>query len=274
MNSSFNEAYEDLIVRILHQGDRRQSRNADTIGIFGQAISFNDLESGCMPIPRGRKYYAKGVIGEFAAFLKGPKNVEDFEKFGCNYWKQWADETGILNLDYGNAWRNFNGFDQMAALQKSLKDDPFSRRHLVTGWNPPNLENLSLPCCHFAYQFYVREWHGIRYLDMKWDQRSVDTMLGLPADAIMASLWVVLLANELNYQPGRITMTFGDTHIYAAHEESARQYLRACGNSIQNAWNYGRFELCTSATVDNFTPELIQIVTTTAKPPISFELIK
>ena len=268
MSTKFEHAYTKLILETLKQ-PLRETRNAKTYSHFGQVITFNDLEHGELPIITGRKYYTQGVIGEFAAFLKGPKSVADFEAQGCNYWKQWADEDGSLRVDYGNAWIDFNGYNQLAALTKSIKEDPNGRRHIVTGWNPANLPVLSLPCCHYAYQFYVREE---QYIDLLWNQRSVDVMVGLPADALLAAVWLVILANETGYKPGSISMVFGDTHIYEAHHEGALQYLNQYG-AVPSLMKRGpKYTLAPTAGFNNFTPDMLVLDKWYQSPAIKFEV--
>ena len=179
--------YPNLIRKILKEGSLRHTRAGNTLSIFGEMLKI-DISVG-LPITRGRKLYVKPILGELAALLRGPKSIEDFKKFGCNYWDSWADQEGKLNLDYGNAWRNFNGVDQLKDLVTTLKTNPTDRRMIITGWRPDNLKSLSLPCCHLLYQWYVRE---DKFLDMIWYQRSVDVMVGLPSDIVLASVWTAL----------------------------------------------------------------------------------
>jgi thymidylate synthase len=269
MSTKFEHAYTQLVADTLTQ-PLRATRNAHTHSHFGKVLTFSDLESGELPILSARKYYPKGVIGEFAAFLRGPKAAVDFEAQGCNYWTQWADEDGGLRVDYGNTWIDFNGYNQLEALTRSIKEDPHGRRHLVSGWHPANLSSLSLPCCHYAYQFYVRDG---RYLDMLWHQRSVDVMVGLPADALLAALWTIILANSTAYLPGRITMTFGDTHIYASHVAGAQQYLRTYADTPV-MWRRGpMYDLDSAASLANFTPKMLSLSMWYQGPKIDFEVI-
>lgn len=269
MNTRFEYAYSNLVLETLKQ-PLRETRNARTYSHFGQVITFNDLEHGELPILTGRKYFPKGVIGEFAAFLKGPQTVKDFEDQGCNYWKQWADEDGSIHVDYGNAWIDFNGVNQLECLANSIKEDPNGRRHVVTGWRPDRLPMLSLPCCHYAYQFYVRD---DTYLDMLWHQRSCDVMVGLPADALLAALWTIVLANETGYKPGRITMTLGDTHIYECHHEGALTYLNQYGQVPGMRKRGPLYTLHPRAGFNNFRPDMVTIGSWYESPAIKFELL-
>lgn len=217
---SYEEQYVNILNQILINGEGRKVRNGKTLALFGQALSFSITNE--FPLLRGRKLFYKPVLGELAAMLRGPKTVEDFKKFGCNYWDAWGDDDDRLELDYGNAWIDFNGVNQLAQLIEGIKADPTGRRHLVTGWRPDRLDELSLPCCHMLYQFYVREG---KYIDMIWYQRSADWMIGVPSDAILAAAWNIIVAAETGYKPGKVTMMFGDTHVYSNHIGNADLYL-------------------------------------------------
>lgn len=260
-----HSVYPDLIRKVIEQGTYRTTRAGDAISIFGEMLKV-DMEQG-LPIMQGRKMYLKPVIGELAALLRGPKSVEDFKRFGCNYWDSWADEHGMLELDYGNAWRNFNGVDQLKALVDAIKRDPTDRRLLITGWRPDRLKELSLPCCHLLYQWYVRD---DKYLDMIWYQRSVDVMIGLPSDMVLAAVWTALIAKDCNLVPGNINMCLGDTHIYADHLEGVTDYLRQLKS--MPAPKPVLYALAEEASVFNFTPEMLQLATYESGKPIKFKL--
>ena len=216
-NLEFN--YRLLIKEILAKGDVTTGRNGDTISIFGKQLEFKINKY--FPLLTGRKIFYKGVLGEMAAFLRGPKNIKDFEKWGCNYWKLWADENGNLDVDYGNQWLDFNGINQVDAVIKSLKENPYGRRHIISSWRPDNIEKLSLPCCHYNYQFNVSNGK----LDLLCHQRSVDVAVGLPSDFALAALMVILFANETDLIPGKVVMSLGNTHIYSEHLEKIDTYL-------------------------------------------------
>ena len=217
---SYEANYKKLVKKILDTGELRAGRNGNTKAIFGETLTI-DLNSG-FPLLTGRRIHYKGVFGELAAMLRGPKTLKDFKDYGCNYWDLWARPDGSIDIDYGNAWLDFNGVNQLDALVTGLIENPHGRRHVVTGWRPDRLDMVSLPCCHYAYQWYVRD---NKYLDMLWHQRSVDTMIGLPSDVVFASAWNIILANEVRLIPGKITFTLGDTHIYEEHLNQAKEYL-------------------------------------------------
>lgn len=249
MNNYEND-YKLLVKKILDTGEIKNGRNGKTISIFGESLTV-DI-SGGFPLLTSRKMHYKGVLGELAAMLRGPKHVNDFKEFGCNYWGDWADADGSLRLDYGNLWMDFNGVNQFEQLLDTLRNNPYDRRMVISGWNPANLDKLSLPCCHMLYQWHV-DIDG--KLNMIWYQRSVDTMIGLPSDVVFATAWNILIANEVGYTPGKITFMLGDTHIYEEHINGAKQYLDAKTFKLPT---YTLLAAGGEHTVD-FTPDMLVI---------------
>jgi len=247
---------------------RRKTRNAVTNSYFGEHLVIDSLEHGRFPILLGRKMYYEGVLGELAAFLKGPKHIKDFEKEGCNYWKTWADEDGVIEVDYGNAWLDYNGTNQLEEVVSSLKKDPFGRRHIIDAWRPDHLSTLSLPCCHYSYQWYVT---NSGYLEMVWNQRSVDLMVGLPSDIILCAAWNILMAQTVGLKPGKLHLMLGDCHIYEAHKDGLLQYL------LQTEDLIGRqapiYSVAPDATVFNFSADMLELVGYDPKGPIKFKLL-
>lgn len=222
------------------------------------------------PILQGRKMYPKGILGEFAAMIRRPSCVADFEKWGCNYWGKWADENGKLNLDYGNSWFDFNGVNQVAQLKEKLKNNPTDRRMIITGWKPDGMEDLSLPCCHCFYQFYVRDG---KYLDMIWYQRSVDLMIGLPSDIVFAAAWLISLANEFGLSTGIIKFDLGDCHIYSQHLTGALEYIAAVDkNEVRGVPKYYHSRPIGTDFCD-FKPDDIHLNLYGSCKPIKLELI-
>lgn len=264
--ASFEYEYIELVHKILKEGSQRRCRNGMTKAIFGEKLVLDMSDSNEFPLLHGRKMHYTGVLGEFAAMLRGPNNIADFKKFGCNYWDQFGDADGELNLDYGNAWVDFNGTDQLADVANLLKNDPFNRRILISGWRPDKLSELTLPCCHILYQWFVRGKH----LDMIWYQRSVDTMIGLPSDIVLAAVWNILLANQTGYLPGKITFMLGDTHIYEEHFDNALLFIK----SRKLIRSYPSYALVAKEgmPIENFTPEMISINGYNPQPAIQFEL--
>lgn len=242
--------YCSIITKVILHGEKKKGRNGITRSIFGETMRF-DMPSMGFPVISGRKLYYKAALGEFTAFLNGAKTIDEFKKYGCNYWDRWADSTGGLNIDYGVVWRNTYGFNQLNYVRDKLKNDINSRRILIDTWRPEKLRNLSIPCCHFLYQWYIRDKN---ILDMIWYQRSVDLMLGFPYDMVLAALWNILLANEVNMTPGRLTFMLGDVHIYEEHFDNVTKYIN---NVRENNFNIVEYELDKTATVDNFTPDML-----------------
>ena len=260
----FEQDYRELILKVMIEGEARKTRNAETIAIFGSSLSF-DLRTDGFPLLQGRKIFYKGVFGELAAMLRKPTHIDDFTKWGCNFWGQWAEDDGSINVDYGNAWFANHQIDKLKFM---LANDPTNRRMMISGWRPDRLNNLSLPCCHYNYQFYVEQGNT---LHMVWTQRSVDVMIGLPSDMVFAAAWLMAIANEFGFTAGSVKMDFGDTHIYTSHVTGVHDYLLQLlqANTIPVASVYlgakGK-DFCT------FEPTDIEILHYNPQPTIRFEL--
>lgn len=215
----FEKDYAKLVSKVYRVGDTRETRNGETRSLFGMQLKIDTRDHYRLALIQGRKMYPTGVLGELAAILRKPKSIDDFEAWGCNYWKKWAKLDGSINVDYGNAWHEGG---QIEHLKHCLAKDPYDRRMLINAWRPERLNELSLPCCHYSYQFHVTT-DG--YLNMVWVQRSVDMMIGLPSDILFAHAWLIAIANEFGYKTGVITMQLGDCHIYKQHCKSVDTYL-------------------------------------------------
>lgn len=227
---NFEQQYAEIIDYTMRTGKIAEGRNGRTISTFAHSLEIDMTKGKYFPLLLGRKIFYKSVFGELAAFFNGPKNVKDFENNGCYYWGQWADDVdGNIELDYGNAWTNYNDVNQLDDVIHQLGTTPHSRRILINSWRADRVitGQLSLPCCHYAYQWYVT---ADNHLDMIWIQRSVDLMIGLPSDIVLAAAWNVLLAQLTNYKPGKITMQLGDCHVYEEHLMNANKYLQNVRN--------------------------------------------
>jgi len=254
---NFETTYALLVNKIMNEGERREGRNGGTRSIFGESFTFDMSNSSSFPLLIGRRIFYKGILGELAAMLRGPKSLSDFEKFGCNYWEKWAKPDGSINVDYGNLWIDWNGYNQLDKLINTLATNPMDRRMIISSWKPDTMAELDLPCCHYSYQWYVR---GGEFLDMIWTQRSCDTMIGLPSDIVLAATWNILIANQVGLKPGRIKMDLGDTHIYDEHEEGVQRYL----DNVFSANYYmslPEYDLLAPAGMDctKFTPGMLGI---------------
>lgn len=269
----FELAYTSLIAKIMKDGEVRATRNGTTSAIFGETLKL-DLSTIEIPLLIGRRIYNRGVFGEFSAFMHNAKSVEEFKNYGCNYWGLWADASGRLELDYSEQLFNFNGVNQLENLLVSLRNDPYSRRHIISLWRPDRFDKISLHCCHYSYQFYVSNDHK---LHMIWNQRSVDTMVGLPSDVLLAWLWVTLLSIELGYTPGTITFNLGDCHIYEEHFTGAIQYcsnVRAVygDNNPNRVIKYPRYNILKFNGITEFMADDIEITDYLPYGKINFEL--
>lgn len=268
----FEQDYAKLVIETLVHGRKRKTRNATTTSVFGKMLKI-DVRNHFFPILQGRTMYPKGVFGELAAMLRQPKHIDDFTKWGCNYWGLWAKPDGSINVDYGNTWFNFNGVDQVAQLKDKLANNPTDRRMIITSWKPDGMDNLSLPCCHHTYQFYVENGE----LHMSWSQRSVDLMIGLPSDIVFAAAWLIAIAREFGLKPGEITMFLGDCHVYEQHLKGAREYLDNV-NSIELSEDYLKpptyiYTRATGLDFCSFEPSDIQLAPYHSLGKIDLELI-
>lgn len=265
-NLDFEYDYATLISQVMDMPERK-TRNSVTKSMFGVQFTLDTLSQDVVPLLSGRKMYWKGIVGETATFLQEPQDIEDFRENGCNYWDKWAKEDGSIELDYGNAWFDFNGVNQVENVVKSLQEDPHGRRHLITSWRPDRLPELDLPCCHYAYQFYVR---GDK-LDMIWIQRSVDVMVGLPSNFMNATILLLLMAQTVGLKAGKITMQLGDVHIYEEHFYLVGTYIRQL-SAFHGASN-AKYKLDKKATVFNFTPDMFEVYNYEYMKAINFEVI-
>lgn len=217
MTKSFENNYLDIVKNIIQKWIIKKSRNWITKSLFWIVLEIDCLWEWLFPLLTSRKIIYKGAIWEFAAIIRQPNNINDFKKYWCNYRNMWAKHDWSINIDYWNKWFDFNWYNQIEELIYNLKNNPDDRRLIINAWDPSNLKNLDLPCCHYAYQFYVRDWK----LDMIWHQRSADFMVWVPSDIILAALLLITLSNEAWLLYWNIKMVFGDTHIYEEHFESA-----------------------------------------------------
>lgn len=268
---NYETDYAEMLFKAT-QRKERQTRNAITRSYFGGVLEINTLRAGFFPALLGRKMYWQGIAGEMAAFLQGPNHVDDFKSMKCNYWDGFAKENGDLILDYGNAWLDFNGVNQLETVVDSLHKDPYGRRHLISAWRPDRLSKLSLPCCHYGYQWYVNDEDE---LEMLWNQRSTDLAIGLPSDIFLAGLFNILMAQTIGLKPGNITMVLGDCHVYKSHLAGISTYLSqqhkvpAIHSLSKHAPGY---YLDPIASVFNFHPSMFALERYTPQAPIKFKL--
>ena len=273
---NFERDYARLIASTLTEGKVSEGRNGSTVSTFGAQLTFNMAPPNkhmrySFPLLLGRKMYFNGILGEFVSFLQSATTLSEFKANGCNYWESWADDDGSLRLDYGTAWTDVHGYNQLAATIASIKEEPHSRRHLINTWRPERVLSgeLSLPCCHYSYQWYVRG----RYLDMVWIQRSVDLMVGLPSDIALAAIFNIMMAKLTNYQPGRLIFQLGDCHVYQDHVFDAIKYLDRINRMDFNYTDYPTVDVLPITKYHDVDTDFIVLNNYNPADPIKFELI-
>ncbi len=218
--------YLDLLDTILKHGVRKTDRTGTgTISYFGYQMRF-DLSEG-FPLLTTKKVHLKSIIYELLWFLNGDTNVHYLQDHGVRIWNEWADENGDLGPVYGYQWRHWrtpdgNEVDQIANLIEALKKNPDSRRHIVSAWNPADVDQMALPPCHTMFQFYVSEGK----LSCQLYQRSGDTFLGVPFNIASYALLTMMIAQVCGYKPGVFVHTLGDAHIYLNHLEQVHTQLQ------------------------------------------------
>ena len=262
MRMEFESQYIKYLRHILHCGDKREGRNGFTFSVPGIQLNFD--VSIFLPILTKRKIYYKGIAGEYAAFIRQASHVTDFKKWGCNFWDSWADDNGSIRADYGNAWIDYNDLNQMEQALNMLQVDPHSRRIMIDAWRPDRINELSLPCCHFNYQFYANK--ETKTLDLIWTQRSADWMIGVPSDAISATIMLNQFADLALLKPRRIIMNFGDAHIYEEHKTKAGEYL------LQPSRLTPKYTFHTQNDLYSFIPSDLEVHDYEYSSPIKFEL--
>lgn len=217
--------YHDLLQHILDNGTKKEDRTGTgTISVFGHQIRF-DLSEG-FPCVTTKKLHLRSIIHELLWFLQGDTNIQYLKEHKVRIWDDWADENGNLGPVYGYQWRswpdgNDGTIDQITKLVDSLKNNPDSRRHIVSAWNVADVDNMALPPCHTLFQFYVADGK----LSCQLYQRSADTFLGVPFNIASYALLTMMLAQVCGYEVGDFVHTFGDAHIYSNHLEQVELQL-------------------------------------------------
>ncbi|WP_433744239.1 thymidylate synthase [Paenibacillus amylolyticus] len=218
---NYLDLLQDILNNGVHKGDRT---GTGTQSVFGRQLRY-DLSEG-FPLVTTKRIHLKSVIHELLWFLSGDTNISYLKENGVKIWDDWADENGDLGPVYGSQWRTWeapNGekIDQIAAVIDSIKHNPDSRRHLVSAWNVAEINNMKLPPCHFAFQFYVAEGKLSCMLTM----RSVDTFLGLPFNIASYALLTHMIAQQCDLEVGDFIWSGGDVHIYSNHVDQVKTQL-------------------------------------------------
>lgn len=217
--------YQNLMQRILDEGVKKEDRTGTgTISVFGHQMRFN-LEEG-FPILTTKKLHLKSIIHELLWFINGDTNVKYLQENGVRIWNEWADENGDLGHIYGYQWRSwpdYNGgyIDQLSQVVDTIKNNPDSRRIIVSSWNVADLPNMNLPPCHAFFQFYVADGR----LSLQLYQRSADIFLGVPFNIASYALLLQMMAQVTGLKAGDFVHTLGDAHLYLNHMDQVNLQL-------------------------------------------------
>jgi len=220
------QQYLDLLDRVLRTGTRKSDRTGTgTFSVFGHQMRF-DLAQG-FPLVTTKKLHLKSIVHELLWFLNGDTNIKYLKDNGVSIWDAWADEDGNLGPVYGYQWRSWPSLDgrkidQIANVVNSIIRTPDSRRHIVSAWNPADVDDMALPPCHCLFQFYVADGK----LSCQLYQRSADIFLGVPFNIASYALLTMMIAQVTGLKPGEFIHTFGDAHLYVNHVEQANEQLK------------------------------------------------
>jgi len=217
--------YLDLMKDILDHGSSKTDRTGTgTYSLFGRQLRFN-LSEG-FPLVTTKKVHIRSIIYELLWFLRGDTNIKYLKDHGVSIWDEWADENGDLGPVYGSQWRSWPAadgkhIDQISLVLDRIKSNPDSRRHIVTAWNPAEVDQMALPPCHALFQFYVADGK----LSCQLYQRSADYFLGVPFNIASYALLTCMVAQQCDLLPGEFIWTGGDVHLYTNHIEQAKLQL-------------------------------------------------
>ena len=217
--------YLDLVAHVLAHGASKTDRTGTgTLSVFGAQMRF-DLASS-FPLLTTKKLHLKSILYELLWFLAGDTKVRWLQERGVSIWDEWADENGNLGPVYGYQWRHWRSpegreIDQIAQVVESITKKPDSRRHVVTAWNPADVDRMALPPCHALFQFYVADGR----LSCQMYQRSADLFLGVPFNIASYALLTLMMAQVTGHAPGEFVLTLGDAHLYLNHLDQARLQL-------------------------------------------------
>lgn len=240
--------YLDLLQRVLNEGVQKEDRTGTgTLSVFGHQMRFN-LEDG-FPLLTTKKLHLKSIIYELLWFLRGETNVRYLQAHGVSIWNEWANENGDLGPIYGHQWRSWPDYedgsiDQISNAIETIKNNPDSRRIIVSAWNVADLKNMALPPCHALFQFYVANGK----LSLQLYQRSADIFLGVPFNIASYALLLLMMAQVTGLEAGEFIHTLGDAHIYNNHLEQVKLQLTreprplprmVLNPDVKNIFNFG-----------------------------------
>jgi thymidylate synthase len=219
------QQYLDLLAEVLAAGAEKSDRTGTgTLSVFGRQMRFP--LAGEFPLLTTKKLHLKSIVYELLWFLRGETNVRWLQKRGVTIWDEWADAQGELGPVYGYQWRHWRApdgreIDQIRDVVRNIAEKPDSRRHIVTAWNPADVDRMALPPCHALFQFYVA--NGA--LSCQMYQRSADLFLGVPFNIASYALLTLMVAQATGHSPGDFVLTLGDAHLYLNHFDQAREQL-------------------------------------------------
>lgn len=225
------QQYLKLLQNILENGDDRNDRTGvGTRAIFGYQMRFKLNNGKTFPLLTTKKLHLKSIIYELLWFLRGDTNVKFLQENGVKIWNEWADENGNLGDVYGKQWRSWlapdgRKIDQISNLIVSLQQNPSSRRHLVSAWNPADVDKMALPPCHCMFQFFVRDG---KFLSCQLYQRGGDIFLGVPFNIASYALLTMMVARVCGYIADEFIHCLGDVHLYKNHFDQAKEQLQRC----------------------------------------------
>jgi len=232
MGNQLDKKYQQLLSDIIEFGVEKKDRTGTgTISEFGHQIRHKMSEG--FPLLTTKKMAWKQIVSELLWFLTGQTNIAFLHKHNNHIWDGDYEKSGRTDGDlgpiYGKQWRKWDGkngrIDQIDDLVRELKSNPDSRRLMVSAWNVGELDQMVLPPCHYGFQIWTREENGQRYISLMWNQRSVDTFLGLPFNIASYGLLLHIIANEVNMIPDELIGNLGDTHLYLNHIEQAKEQI-------------------------------------------------
>ena len=225
MSNPAEQTYLDLLAEVLAHGAPKSDRTGTgTRSVFGRQLRFA-LDAG-FPLLTTKKLHLKSILYELIWFLRGDTNIRWLQERGVTIWNEWADEKGELGPVYGYQWRHWRTpgggeIDQIKNVIHSLKSKPDSRRHIVSAWNPADVDRMALPPCHLLFQFYVAAGR----LSCQMYQRSADLFLGVPFNIASYAALTLMVAQVTGFKPGEFVLTLGDAHLYLNHLEQAKEQL-------------------------------------------------
>ena len=225
MKAPAEQQYLDLVAEVLEHGARKSDRTGTgTLSVFGRQLRFG-LEEG-FPLLTTKKLHLKSILYELLWFLRGDTNVRWLQERGVTIWDEWADENGELGPVYGYQWRHWRTpdgkeIDQIGNVVQSLRNKADSRRHIVSAWNPADIDRMALPPCHLLFQFYVADGR----LSCQMYQRSADLFLGVPFNIASYSALTLMMAQVTGLRPAEFILTLGDAHLYLNHLGQAREQI-------------------------------------------------